>query len=83
MVRGKLPPASRCARSTTVPGWRRAPSGAATIRSLQSDQTRVVRLTRSLRCPQRVLRAARAVMPTDWGEASAGGEVEFCTYAAA
>src|SRR5438445_7949 len=33
MVRGKLPPASRCARSTTVPGWRRAPSGAATIRA--------------------------------------------------
>ena len=60
-------------------------AGEARIRSFQSSVTRVVRLERSLRCPERVLRAASAVQPAGvassapeaGGAGAAGGEVAF------
>jgi DNA helicase-2/ATP-dependent DNA helicase PcrA len=52
-------------------------AGAARVRSLQGDGTRVIRLERSLRCPELVLRAASAVLDTEAQAASAGGQIEF------
>jgi DNA helicase-2/ATP-dependent DNA helicase PcrA len=53
-------------------------AGAATIHLFETPDTRVVRLERSYRCPELVLRAAAAVLP---GSASAsapsGGSVSF------
>ena len=52
-------------------------AGAARIRGFETADTRVVRLERSLRCPERVVQAACAVLPTRLEASSAGGEVAF------
>jgi DNA helicase II / ATP-dependent DNA helicase PcrA len=52
-------------------------AGEERIRSLDGPGVLVVRLSSSLRCPERILRGASAVLETDVAPARAGGEVEF------
>jgi DNA helicase II / ATP-dependent DNA helicase PcrA len=52
-------------------------AGAVRIRSFETPETRVVRLERSLRCPERLIRAASAVLPVRVEASSPGGEVAF------
>jgi len=52
-------------------------AGAARMRSFEGADVRVVRLERSLRCPERVVHAASAVLGERFEACSAGGEVEF------
>jgi DNA helicase II / ATP-dependent DNA helicase PcrA len=52
-------------------------AGEERMRSFEGPGVRVVRLGSSLRCPERILRAASAVLETGADAVSAGGEVEF------
>jgi DNA helicase-2/ATP-dependent DNA helicase PcrA len=52
-------------------------AGAARLQSFVGERTRVIELQRSLRCPERLLQAARAVLPSDARPAGPGGEVVF------
>jgi DNA helicase II / ATP-dependent DNA helicase PcrA len=55
----------------------RGAGAASTRRFSEAPGTRVVRLKRSLRCPERLLRAASAVLPSGASPACDGGEVGF------
>ncbi len=52
-------------------------AGRARMRQFQADDVEVVRLERSLRCPQKVLQAAYAARAAPPPAAEPGGEVEF------